>query len=120
MAVGALFIRDNFSLESKVRQKSILGEMGTNILRVMCNLIFVFKLTAMNMIESIRDAFNELLNENHWMDDQTRIVAKAKADAMKEQIGYPDFLTDPEELEKEYIMVSSHNGFGTFVPYTNL
>lgn len=58
------------------------------------------------MIQSIRDAFNELLNENHWMDDQTRIVAKEKADAMLEQIGYPDFLMDPEELEKEYTMVS--------------
>lgn len=59
----------------------------------------------MDMIQSIREAFNELLNENHWMDDQTRIVAKAKADAMKERIGYPEVLTDPDELEKEYIMV---------------
>lgn len=65
----------------------------------------VFKVTAMDMIQSIREAFNELLNENHWMDDQTRIVAKAKADAMKERIGYPEFLTDPDELEKEYVMV---------------
>lgn len=60
----------------------------------------------MDMIQSIREAFNELLNENHWMDDQTRIVAKAKADAMKERIGYPELLVDPDELEKEYIMVS--------------
>lgn len=59
----------------------------------------------MDMIESIREAFNELLNENHWMDEQTRIVAKAKADAMKERIGYPEVLTDPDDLEKEYIMV---------------
>lgn len=80
MAVGALFIRDNFSLESKV--------------------------TAMDMIQSIREAFNELLNENHWMDEQTRIVAKAKADAMKERIGYPEVLTDPDELEKEYTMLN--------------
>jgi neprilysin len=62
--------------------------------------------TAMDMIQSIREAFNELLNENHWMDEQTRIVAKAKADAMKERIGYPEVLTDPDELEKEYTMVS--------------
>lgn len=64
----------------------------------------------MDMIQSIREAFNELLNENHWMDDQTRIVAKAKADAMKERIGYPELLTDPDELEKEYIMVSVYGG----------
>ncbi|VVC33209.1 Hypothetical protein CINCED_3A017909 [Cinara cedri] len=80
MAVGALFIRDNFSLDSKV--------------------------TAMDMIQSIREAFNELLNENHWMDKQTRIVAKAKADAMKERIGYPELLTNADELDKEYIMLN--------------
>lgn len=67
----------------------------------------------MDMIESIREAFNELLNENHWMDDQTRIVAKAKANAMKERIGYPELLTDPDELEKEYIMVNYFKDFGT-------
>lgn len=68
----------------------------------------------MDMIESIRGAFNELLNENHWMDDQTRIVAKAKANAMKERIGYPELLTDPDELEKEYIMVNfKHFGYVT-------
>lgn len=60
----------------------------------------------MDMIQSIREAFNELLNENHWMDDQTRIVAKAKADAMEERIGYPEILTDADELDKEYTMVS--------------
>lgn len=74
---------------------------------VLCNkLLFLSKVTAMDMIQSIREAFNELLNESHWMDDQTRIVAKAKADAMKERIGYPELLTDPDELEKEYIMVN--------------
>lgn len=69
------------------------------------------------MIQSIREAFNELLNENHWMDDQTRIVAKAKADAMKERIGYPELLTDPDELEREYIMVS-FNAFGIIIYLT--
>ncbi|XP_050420480.1 neprilysin-1-like isoform X2 [Adelges cooleyi] len=80
MAVGALFIRDNFSLESKV--------------------------TAMDMIQSIREAFNELLNENEWMDDETRVVAREKAEAMKERIGYPDLLTDPHELDNQYIMLN--------------
>lgn len=58
------------------------------------------------MIHTIREAFNELLAENIWMDDETRAVAKEKADAMNERIGYPDLLTDPEELSKEYINVS--------------
>ncbi|XP_075158304.1 M13 family metallopeptidase neprilysin 1 [Haematobia irritans] len=76
MAVGALFIRDNFNQNSKD--------------------------TALEMIHTIREAFNELLVENHWMDDETRAVAKEKADMMNERIGYPELITDPNELEKEY------------------
>lgn len=80
MAVGAMFIRENFKRDSKE--------------------------TALEMIHTIRAAFNELLAENDWMDDETRAVAKEKANAMNERIGYPEFLTTPKELEKEYINVS--------------
>ncbi|KAG8184801.1 hypothetical protein JTE90_001499 [Oedothorax gibbosus] len=76
MAVGALFIRDNFDPKSKE--------------------------TAQEMILNIREAFNELLEENAWMDKETRQVARAKANAMNERIGYPDLLTNPVELSKEY------------------
>ncbi|XP_055597323.1 neprilysin-1-like isoform X2 [Uranotaenia lowii] len=77
MAVGALFIRDNFNQESKE--------------------------TALEMIHTIREAFNELLADIHWMDNETRAVAKEKANAMNERIGYPEILTNPEDLEKEYV-----------------
>ncbi|XP_012139304.2 neprilysin-1 [Megachile rotundata] len=80
MAVGALFIRDNFNHDSKE--------------------------TALEMIRTIREAFNELLAENHWMDDETRAVAKSKADSMNERIGYPEFLKDPVELSKEYVVLN--------------
>jgi neprilysin len=79
MAVGALFIRDNFNHESKE--------------------------TALEMIHTIRAAFNELLADIHWMDDETRAVAKDKANAMNERIGYPEILTNAAELEKEYVNV---------------
>lgn len=57
------------------------------------------------MIHDIRAAFNELLADIDWMDDETRAVAKAKADAMNERIGYPEILTNQLELEKEYTNV---------------
>ncbi|XP_053676646.1 neprilysin-1-like [Anopheles nili] len=82
MAVGALFIRDNFNQESKE--------------------------TALTMIHTIREAFNELLADIDWMDDETRAVAKEKADAMNERIGYPDILTNADELEKEYVNLTIH------------
>ncbi|KAG5682753.1 hypothetical protein PVAND_012086 [Polypedilum vanderplanki] len=77
MAVGALFIRDNFNHESKE--------------------------VALEMIHTIREAFNELLADIHWMDDETRAVAKEKADKMNERIGYPEILTNRTELQKEYV-----------------
>lgn len=61
--------------------------------------------TALTMIHTIREAFNELLADNHWMDDETRAVAKEKADAMNERIGYPELITNSEELVNEYITV---------------
>ncbi|OXA51530.1 Membrane metallo-endopeptidase-like 1 [Folsomia candida] len=77
MALGALFIRDNFDPTAKE--------------------------TAQEMIGNIRDAFIELLEETHWMDEETRKVAKEKALFMNERIGYPDFLTKPHDLNKEYL-----------------
>ncbi|XP_014673152.1 PREDICTED: neprilysin-2-like [Priapulus caudatus] len=76
LALGALFVRENFPKESKD--------------------------TALEMIHNIRSAFNELLQENHWMGEDTRAVAEEKANAMNERIGYPDMLTNPEELNAEY------------------
>ena len=58
------------------------------------------------MIHTLREAFNELLDENDWMDDFTRSVAKEKANLMNERIGYPDLLMDPVQLSKEYVNVS--------------
>lgn len=57
------------------------------------------------MIHTIREAFNDLLAENHWMDDETRAVAKEKADAMNERIGYPQSIINNTELISEYEMV---------------
>lgn len=57
------------------------------------------------MIRNIREAFNELLDENEWMDEETKLLAKEKADCINERIGYPDILTKSEELEAEYQQV---------------
>lgn len=58
------------------------------------------------MIQNIREAFHELLDENKWMDDETKQLAKEKANAINERIGYPDILTKSSELEIEYQKVS--------------
>lgn len=112
MAVGALFIRDNFNPESKVRGVSdAIHRMNKGAqFKNQDFSVFIFlywQESALEMIHSIREAFNDLLNENAWMDDETRAVAKDKANAMNERIGYPDILTNSTELEKEYEHVRS-------------
>lgn len=76
MAVGAMFIRENFKKESKD--------------------------AALHMIHNLREAFNDLLNENDWMDESTRKVARVKAYAMNERIGYPDFIKNESKLNEKY------------------
>ena len=76
MAVGSLFVKNHFNHASK--------------------------LVALEMIQGIREAFNELLEENHWMDDATRQVAKDKANSMNERIGYPDYIVNATALGIEY------------------
>ena len=60
------------------------------------------------MIHDIREAFNELLEENDWMDPETRKVAEDKANSMTERIGYPEYITNDTRLEGEYTNVSPH------------
>ncbi|KZS15003.1 Endothelin-converting enzyme 1 [Daphnia magna] len=84
MAVGAMFIRDNFNQESKE--------------------------VALEMIHTLREAFIDTLDEIEWMDEETRQVAKEKALAMNERIGYPEMLTQPDLLAEEYASLNFTDG----------
>ncbi|CAL1541739.1 unnamed protein product [Lymnaea stagnalis] len=80
-ALGRLFVEENFDEGSKE--------------------------TALEMIHDIRNAFYELLDEADWMDEPTRIVAKEKAEAISEKIGYPDSIFNDTALNAEYDGVSN-------------
>ncbi|XP_077998021.1 neprilysin-1-like [Glandiceps talaboti] len=87
MAVGALFVKDNFNEDSRT--------------------------TALEMIADIRESFRTMLREVDWMDGETKILAEEKADAIIERIGYPDYLLDPKVMNEEYkdIVISRDNFF---------
>ncbi|KAK7475945.1 hypothetical protein BaRGS_00032834, partial [Batillaria attramentaria] len=57
---------------------------------------------ALEMIHNIRDAFYELLTEADWMDKRTQVVAREKAEAIAEKIGYPDSIVNDTALNAEY------------------
>lgn len=61
---------------------------------------------ALEMIHTLRDAFVDILDELEWMDEDTRQVAREKALAMNERIGYPELLTKPSSLTEEYALLN--------------
>jgi predicted metalloendopeptidase len=75
-AVGAMYVREYF--EESARQ------------------------SANDMVKDIQNVFTEIIDELDWMDDQTRLRAKEKANAMATHIAYPDELLDDKKLSDRY------------------
>ncbi|XP_061380295.1 endothelin-converting enzyme homolog isoform X2 [Danaus plexippus] len=75
-AVGAMFVREVFHGEAKTQ-----GEI---------------------MIDNIRAAFKKNLKNLIWMDEETRDAAEIKADAITDMIGFPDYILNKDELDKQY------------------
>ncbi|XP_028393763.1 endothelin-converting enzyme homolog isoform X2 [Dendronephthya gigantea] len=56
----------------------------------------------MQLIREIREIFISNLDSVEWMDDKTRKSATEKANAILENIGYPDYLKNNTALDKKY------------------
>ncbi|XP_069771401.1 membrane metallo-endopeptidase-like 1 isoform X1 [Narcine bancroftii] len=78
-AVGALYVREAFAGESKRMVK--------------------------DLIDKIREVFIETLDDLEWMDPASKQKAQEKAMAIKEQIGYPDYILEEDNprLDQEYV-----------------
>lgn len=60
------------------------------------------KAQADSMVENLRSAFKELVEETDWMDSETQVKAEEKADLMLQLIGYPDWLVEVEKVDAYY------------------
>lgn len=76
ISVGALYIRKYFSEESRS--------------------------AAIDMVNNIREEYNEILTKIDWMANDTRETAIKKAKAITNHIGYPNELADVSKLEEFY------------------
>ena len=56
------------------------------------------------MIEYLRKAFGQILDDLDWMDDKTKLKARKKLEHIDEFIGYPDEILDRNVVEDH------HNG----------
>ena len=59
------------------------------------------------MIQHLKEAFNSMVDEASWIDQDTRIVVKEKAAAMNHLIAYPDWIMDHQLLDEYYDGVST-------------
>ncbi|KAI0238129.1 Endothelin-converting enzyme 1 [Lamellibrachia satsuma] len=75
-AVGSLFVAEHFSSNDKKKTEDIL--------------------------RSIHDTFSSNFHRVAWMDHKTKARAREKARAISQMIGYPDFITNPDKLDKHY------------------
>jgi len=59
------------------------------------------------IITYIRRAFDKMLDDLEWMDDQTRQRAKKKLDRMSQNVAYPDELLDQSVIDGYYRLLGS-------------
>jgi predicted metalloendopeptidase len=69
------------------------------------------------MVNDLRGAFHDLLEENEWMDDVTRQSAAQKADAMLVLVGFPTWCDSAAELDEFYSKVIASLGSEGFIKY---
>lgn len=60
------------------------------------------------MLLDIRAAFDEMVTELEWMDAGTRARAHRKLYAMRPFVGFPEWISDPQKLDKFYKGVSEN------------
>jgi len=60
------------------------------------------KEAALVMIAHLRDAFKEIVAELDWMDEDTKEKAIVKVDAIRNHIGYPEFIVNDTLLDRHY------------------
>jgi aromatic ring-opening dioxygenase catalytic subunit (LigB family) len=58
------------------------------------------------MIAGIQWAFSTLVRSAHWMDEDSKVATTDKAEAVKQFIGFPEWLLDQYVLEGYYAGVS--------------
>jgi predicted metalloendopeptidase len=56
----------------------------------------------MQLVEDLRTATHELLDENDWVDEETKRLMMEKTDAMLVLAGFPDWVSNVSALDLHY------------------
>ncbi|XP_074621109.1 endothelin-converting enzyme homolog [Acropora palmata] len=60
------------------------------------------KKMAEEMIVEVRSAFKDNVNAIPWMDNVTKTAVMDKADAMRDEVGFPHYLVDKKKFKKRF------------------
>ena len=63
----------------------------------------------MSMIDEIKTAFDGMIEENTWMDDETRSAALNKSSRMLRHIGFADWILNDTKLDEWYDGVRAYS-----------
>ena len=59
------------------------------------------------MIANLKVAFKSLVDDAPWMDEVTKVVAREKADYMRQLVAYPDWVKNASAVTAYYNGVSA-------------
>lgn len=57
------------------------------------------------MINDIKESYNQLIRESDWLDDITKNKSLIKLNAIKQNIGFPEWMLNNQELDNRYNLV---------------
>jgi predicted metalloendopeptidase len=58
------------------------------------------------LISLLHESFYQLLDENEWMDSNTKEEAKKKLDLISQNVAYPEWTVDDVKLDRYYDTVN--------------
>lgn len=100
------------AVSHEIADKAFLTNTQPKVLKInptkKCN-IKKFKFKVQQMLDDIKDAFVERVNEINWMDKETKKATLEKSKEMISFIGFPEWILDNASLELYYANVMQLN-----------
>ncbi|XP_022096957.1 membrane metallo-endopeptidase-like 1 [Acanthaster planci] len=96
------------------RWKRCIGEVQASVMELAMGRMYVdqyfpeeARQKTAEMVGNLKTAFKAMLTTNDWLAEDDKKVAAEKADAMKVNVGYPEWIKDNAKLDKHYVTLEN-------------
>ena len=97
--LGRVYVDTHFTPAEKITVIIILLLLINNNLKILNP---THTLQAVILVEEVKASFKIILESNSWLDSETRNLALEKLSAIKENVGYPDWIISNSDLDNYY------------------